>query len=127
MSMNGNYGYQMDQVLSSLYQEPKEVKVWKVSERCKWASQRSSRCIAEEVGDPDLDHRWTIDNFKVVSVKLDVPRKLLVNHRPVVRNVLADTPVEAPGGSGTTIPPEVTPSTDAQISSTTPGTDGATA
>uniref|UniRef100_M1DN32 Integrase core domain containing protein n=1 Tax=Solanum tuberosum TaxID=4113 RepID=M1DN32_SOLTU len=41
----------------------------------------------------------------------------------VVQNILVDTPVAALGGSGTTDPPEVTPDTDAQIQSTTPGTD----
>uniref|UniRef100_M1E179 Integrase core domain containing protein n=1 Tax=Solanum tuberosum TaxID=4113 RepID=M1E179_SOLTU len=55
------------------------VEIWKVSEKCKLASQRSSRRIAEEAGDPDLDCRWTKDNFKVESLKLGVPRKLLAN------------------------------------------------
>uniref|UniRef100_M1DDX7 Uncharacterized protein n=1 Tax=Solanum tuberosum TaxID=4113 RepID=M1DDX7_SOLTU len=59
-----------------------EVKVWKVNEKCILVSQRSSQRIAEEVGDANLDRRWTKDNFKVESVKLGVPRKLLVNRRP---------------------------------------------
>ena len=50
-----------------------------MSEKCKWVSQRSSRRIAEEVGDPDLNRRWTKFNFKVESVKLDVPNNLLAN------------------------------------------------
>uniref|UniRef100_M1DL42 Uncharacterized protein n=1 Tax=Solanum tuberosum TaxID=4113 RepID=M1DL42_SOLTU len=59
----------------------KTVEVWKVSEKCKLASQRSNRRIAKEVGDPDLDRRWTKDNFKGKSVKLGVPKKLLANRR----------------------------------------------
>uniref|UniRef100_M1DQF5 Uncharacterized protein n=1 Tax=Solanum tuberosum TaxID=4113 RepID=M1DQF5_SOLTU len=59
------------------------------------------------------------------------PRGLLIpswarRFYEAVQNLLADTPVAAPGGSSTTIPPEVTPDTDTQIQSTTPGTDAQT-
>uniref|UniRef100_M1DPR9 Uncharacterized protein n=1 Tax=Solanum tuberosum TaxID=4113 RepID=M1DPR9_SOLTU len=103
--MNGNYGYQRNQVLSSLYPEPQEarphenetnltngtrIEVWKVSDKCKLVSQRSSLRIADEAGDPDLDRSWTKDSFKVEFVKLGVPRKLLANHRPgrILRSIL---------------------------------------
>uniref|UniRef100_M1DXT9 Putative plant transposon protein domain-containing protein n=1 Tax=Solanum tuberosum TaxID=4113 RepID=M1DXT9_SOLTU len=40
-----------------------EVKVWKVFERSKMASKRSSRRIAEEVGKPYLDHRLNLRSW----------------------------------------------------------------
>uniref|UniRef100_M1DPG4 Uncharacterized protein n=1 Tax=Solanum tuberosum TaxID=4113 RepID=M1DPG4_SOLTU len=54
----------------------------KVVEKCRLASKRSSRHIAEEVGDPDPDHRWTQDNFTLESIKAGEPKKLLANHQP---------------------------------------------
>uniref|UniRef100_M1DGP9 Uncharacterized protein n=1 Tax=Solanum tuberosum TaxID=4113 RepID=M1DGP9_SOLTU len=48
----------------------------------KLEAKRSGRRTAEEVGDPDSDRRWTQDNFKVESVKLSEPRKLLAIRRP---------------------------------------------
>uniref|UniRef100_M1DLI8 Uncharacterized protein n=1 Tax=Solanum tuberosum TaxID=4113 RepID=M1DLI8_SOLTU len=38
------------------------------------------------VGDPDLDRRWTQDNFKVKFVKLGETRKLLASHQLVQRS-----------------------------------------
>uniref|UniRef100_M1DTI9 Uncharacterized protein n=1 Tax=Solanum tuberosum TaxID=4113 RepID=M1DTI9_SOLTU len=45
-------------------------------------TKRSSRHIAEKVGDPDPDRHWTPDNFTLKSVKFGEPRKLLANGRP---------------------------------------------
>uniref|UniRef100_M1DP64 Polyprotein protein n=1 Tax=Solanum tuberosum TaxID=4113 RepID=M1DP64_SOLTU len=59
-----------------------KVKVWKVFEKCRLASKKSSRRLAEKVGEPDLDLRWTQVIFKVESVKLGEPRRNLVNCRP---------------------------------------------
>ncbi|XP_049372836.1 uncharacterized protein LOC125837808 [Solanum verrucosum] len=75
----------------------------KVVEKCRLASKGSSRCNAEEVGDPDPDLRLTQDNFTLESVKVGEPRKLLLNRRPVVQTFLADTPLAAPSRSGTVI------------------------
>uniref|UniRef100_M1DV52 Uncharacterized protein n=1 Tax=Solanum tuberosum TaxID=4113 RepID=M1DV52_SOLTU len=47
---------------------------------------KSSRQNAKEVGDPDLNRHWTQDNFKVESVKLGEPRKLLASCRLVRRS-----------------------------------------
>uniref|UniRef100_M1DVC7 Uncharacterized protein n=1 Tax=Solanum tuberosum TaxID=4113 RepID=M1DVC7_SOLTU len=41
------------------------------------ASKKSNWRIAKEVGEPDLDRRWTQDIFKVESVKLGDPRSNL--------------------------------------------------
>uniref|UniRef100_M1DIV1 Integrase core domain containing protein n=1 Tax=Solanum tuberosum TaxID=4113 RepID=M1DIV1_SOLTU len=47
-----------------------------------WRAKRSSWRFAKEVGDPDLIRCLTQDNFKLESVKLSEPRKLLANRRP---------------------------------------------
>uniref|UniRef100_M1DSE0 Integrase core domain containing protein n=1 Tax=Solanum tuberosum TaxID=4113 RepID=M1DSE0_SOLTU len=51
-----------------------EVKVWKEFENVEIGEQKSSRQLAEEVGEPDLDRCWTQDNFKLESGKLDEPK-----------------------------------------------------
>uniref|UniRef100_M1DAG6 Uncharacterized protein n=1 Tax=Solanum tuberosum TaxID=4113 RepID=M1DAG6_SOLTU len=40
-----------------------------------------SRRITEAVGEPDLDHRWTLEMRKLESVKLGKPMDYLENHR----------------------------------------------
>uniref|UniRef100_M1DIV3 Putative plant transposon protein domain-containing protein n=1 Tax=Solanum tuberosum TaxID=4113 RepID=M1DIV3_SOLTU len=49
------------------------VEKWNVFEKCRLASQESSRRLAEEVGEPDLDRRWTHKNSRWGSVKFDGP------------------------------------------------------
>uniref|UniRef100_M1DIJ6 Uncharacterized protein n=1 Tax=Solanum tuberosum TaxID=4113 RepID=M1DIJ6_SOLTU len=64
----------------------------KVVEKCRLASKRSSRRIAEEVGDPNLDRSWTQDNFKVEFVNLGEARKLLANRRSDMVRTNIDMP-----------------------------------
>uniref|UniRef100_M1DKT7 Integrase core domain containing protein n=1 Tax=Solanum tuberosum TaxID=4113 RepID=M1DKT7_SOLTU len=54
----------------------------KVVEKCRLSRKWSSRRIAEEVGDPDPDRRWTQENFTLESIKVGEPRKLLANRQP---------------------------------------------
>uniref|UniRef100_M1DBJ1 Uncharacterized protein n=1 Tax=Solanum tuberosum TaxID=4113 RepID=M1DBJ1_SOLTU len=60
-------------------------KVLKVSEKCKLVNSRSSRQIAKKVGDFYSDRHWTQENFKVETVKLSKPMKLLAIHDIVRR------------------------------------------
>uniref|UniRef100_M1DVF9 Integrase core domain containing protein n=1 Tax=Solanum tuberosum TaxID=4113 RepID=M1DVF9_SOLTU len=46
-----------------------KVKVWNMFERCRLKSKKSSWRLAEEVGEPDLDCRWTQGILKLDSVK----------------------------------------------------------
>uniref|UniRef100_M1DQ94 Integrase core domain containing protein n=1 Tax=Solanum tuberosum TaxID=4113 RepID=M1DQ94_SOLTU len=48
---------------------------------CGLASQESSRRLAKEVGELDLERRWTKKNMKWMSVKLDGPMAESTTHR----------------------------------------------
>uniref|UniRef100_M1DBP4 Uncharacterized protein n=1 Tax=Solanum tuberosum TaxID=4113 RepID=M1DBP4_SOLTU len=48
-------------------------KLWNVFEKCKLASQESSRRLIEEVSEPSLIRHWTQENFRLESVKLGRP------------------------------------------------------
>uniref|UniRef100_M1DCW4 Integrase core domain containing protein n=1 Tax=Solanum tuberosum TaxID=4113 RepID=M1DCW4_SOLTU len=95
-------GSQMDKVLNERYKDPKKrLMCGKCSKMCRMAGNNSSRGVTEEVGEHDLIHHLTQDIFKLESVKLSEPRKI-IGESPTMSAISTETTVGCPtltGGS----------------------------